>query len=375
MCGIIAIKNTKNSQPVNQAIRIIYENQKSRGTDGFGFVGLSKKEIRVFRSTFEKGILDYLDENNFDEILFHHRNPTSTKNNLSSTHPFIVDIPIKHKKYYIVHNGIITNDDELYAKHKELGIKYKSESESGLLFNDSEALAWEFALWLNGLIDKFKAKGSIALIGLEIDRRSNKALKLYFYRNSIADLRILRTKDILILSSEGKWNKVKANRVYYYDYKSKLIKKYQKLVVENKFKWSYGYYDDYDTKYDKVNRPYSYLGQDWKERNQEIKKRAGLDKYKLTESEEEDPPVFYDSNDEGILDSIPALEDRLSDLKQEQSSLIVGGSIKEANSLDEEIEEVERLIKECKRYFNNPFKTDEERRNLLSEITLFVYGH
>lgn len=89
MCGLIYAKNLKHNHPVNNLVKILYENQKDRGQQGFGFVGLNKKQIDTYRATDEKGIITYLNSYYYDEIIFHHRLPTSTQNTLKSTHPFL----------------------------------------------------------------------------------------------------------------------------------------------------------------------------------------------------------------------------------------------------------------------------------------------
>ena len=87
MCGIIYAKNLAGKEPVNNLIKVLYQNQKDRGRDGFGFVGLDTAKITTYRATKEKGIMGFLNKNPYSEILFHHRNPTSTENTLKSTHP------------------------------------------------------------------------------------------------------------------------------------------------------------------------------------------------------------------------------------------------------------------------------------------------
>jgi len=76
MCGIIYAKNLKDNQPVNNLIKILYQNQKSRGQLGFGFVGMNSKGIDTYRAISEKEIMQYLNDNQYSEIIFHHRNPT-----------------------------------------------------------------------------------------------------------------------------------------------------------------------------------------------------------------------------------------------------------------------------------------------------------
>lgn len=227
MCGIIYAKNLTGNEPVNNLIKVLYQNQKSRGQQGFGFVGMSAKSINTYRSINEKWIMRYLNENQYDEILFHHRNPTSTPNTLKSTHPFVIQL--NGKSYYFVHNGIIQNDDELQKDHYERNIAYESHDE--FFFNDSEALAWDFCLWLNGEQDKMKARGAVAFICLETDEK-NRASKLYFYRNTEVPLRIYRDKTLFIISSEGNYPLIKENSLYCWDYPSGQVLKMGGLKID-----------------------------------------------------------------------------------------------------------------------------------------------
>ena len=201
MCRIIYAKNLKDNQPVNNLVKVLYQNQKDRGQQGFGFVGLSGKLIGTYRATDEKGILKYLNEHQYDEIMFHHRFPTSTQNTIKGTHPFVIGLD--DKRYYFVHNGIIQNADELKERHSRRGIVYSSEEGTG--FNDSEALAWEFCLWLKDKQEKVEALGSVAFVCLEVDKRTNRAQKLYFYRNDAVPLKIYKDETLLLLASEGNY--------------------------------------------------------------------------------------------------------------------------------------------------------------------------
>lgn len=220
MCGIIYAKNLKDKTPVNSLIKLMYLNQKARGMQGYGFVGLDKHNVATHRALDEKDLLAQLEANVYDEILLHHRLPTSTKNTLPGTHPFVVCID--RRRLYFTHNGIVWNDDELRARHGKQGITYQSIEKGTSKSNDSEALAWEFALYLTKRKTTIDALGTAAFICLETDRETNKATRLYFYRDESSELRFYRDKAMVILSSEGKWGAtVTANRLYYYDYQSR----------------------------------------------------------------------------------------------------------------------------------------------------------
>ena len=291
MCGIIYAKNLNGNHPVNNLVKILYQNQKDRGQQGFGFVGLSAKGIGAYRATNERGIMKYLSECRYDEIILHHRFPTSTQNTLKSTHPFVM--VVGDKRYYFVHNGIIQNADELKEKHSKEGITYSSEEGSD--FNDSEALGWELCLWLNNRQEKIEAEGSVAFVCLEVNRRTNRAEKLYFYRNSGAPLKIYKDETVLLLASEGSYPLIKENWLYFWDYQRKQISRYRFLDIRRPNLFSFNEYD------------YSYFDEELE------------------------------------------IEDNITALEQERDHLLSVGECAKAQTIDDEIEDLKDWLKEIKR--------------------------
>jgi hypothetical protein len=297
MCGIISVKNLRDNRPVNGIVRILYENQRERGQLGFGFVGLNARRIDTYRATDEKGILKYLDGNEYDEIIFHHRLPTSTENTLKSTHPFVV--AMDDRRYYFVHNGVIQNAYDLKEKHEKLGIKYSSEE--GNSFNDSEALAWDFCLWLNGRQGKIDARGSVAFVCLEVDTKTNRAERLYFYRNSAARLKVYRDSSLLVIASQGNYAPVPENQLCFWDYRKGQISRYRALDIP-------------------------------------VPEFAGLNGY------------GYDYFDDGMDDTygVSATKADIAALEQERDYLVSIGECEKAEALDDEIEELEDELKELR---------------------------
>lgn len=231
MCGIISVKNLTDSTPVNQTVKLLYFNQQARGHEGYGFIGLNKRRLCTYRSTTESDFLSLLNTNQYDEVILHHRLPTSTKNTLKSTHPFM--LTRNGKRYYFVHNGIISNDKELSAKHDRLGIKYKSFDRANRNFNDSEALAWEFVLWLTNKQKRIEAQGSAAFVCLVTNAKTGHARRLYFYRNAGSPLMVFKDKTLLVITSEGNWgSEVPTNQLYYYDYATRQVVKDKELRIE-----------------------------------------------------------------------------------------------------------------------------------------------
>lgn len=202
MCGIAYVKR-KEFGSVRPLIKR-YDEQKSRGQEGYGFVAIDDGCVVAYeRHEFWSGILPKLMEwkNKAKEILFHHRYPTSTDNIAEQAHPIVVDNPILKSKYYVVHNGVIHNDNEAKKRHEEKGFIYTTEAfqktvyefkdgrnvsiESGeTKYNDSECVAIEFALWNEGLIEnQIDLRGSIALVAMEVERNTEKVIAVHFGHN------------------------------------------------------------------------------------------------------------------------------------------------------------------------------------------------
>ena len=225
MCGIIYIKGKKD---VRQSIYEQYTRQKSRGSEGFGFIAINDVASLV-RTEKEKDIFQEMKKTPTREMLFHHRMPTSTPNFAEVAHPIKVSNDNLEYDYFVVHNGIITNDNEMKKKHEAIGFKYNTEIIKQYLtsgntyesrsFNDSEALAIEVALAIENRQADIQAKGSSAFIALQTDKLS-RPIALYYGRNEGNPLILSKSKNKLMLSSEGLGELIKSHILYCYNYKT-----------------------------------------------------------------------------------------------------------------------------------------------------------
>lgn len=146
MCGIIGTVINKKPLAQIRNIEVLYEEQQSRGNEGYGIANTTKmKRVRG------KNLLDVLGwrNTNFiksfkknDALLFHHRKPTSTENTEKTAHPFFNE----NKTISLIHNGVIGNDKELYKKLKRKGHKFETEQYENRkkVFNDSEVILHQF---------------------------------------------------------------------------------------------------------------------------------------------------------------------------------------------------------------------------------------
>lgn len=216
MCGIIYLKTNKNN--LAELVKKVYARQKNRGENGFGFLAIKQgKVISYNRFIGEKETFDRLKKIDADEIIFHHRQPTSTANLPELNHP--IRFSDDNYNYYTIHNGIISNDDKLYKKHKTNGIKYQTEvenvnnyrivvsdkqynTEPYIQFNDSEALAVEISLMLSNKQQDITAEGSIAFITAKVDKISKRVVGIYCGRNWQSPLMFGNEAGAFCLSSE-----------------------------------------------------------------------------------------------------------------------------------------------------------------------------
>lgn len=221
MCGIVYQLNI-NGTPVNKDIARQYQAQRHRGTEGFGFATINNGQVTVMRAVDERKIMKYLKKNPSNEIIFHHRWPTSTQNTIKGAHPISTNEQYK-SRYYLVHNGIIWNDEELYQKHRKIGLHYSTLHKWNATYNDSEVLLHELARYLEGIDTTIHAEGSVAFILIETDKATNRAKALHFGRNAGNPLNIYVDENTLMLSSEGKGLPLKEDTLYTYDYATKQV--------------------------------------------------------------------------------------------------------------------------------------------------------
>ena len=237
MCGILAAFNTKIKNQVtpfvNDFIINQYEDQYDRGTKGFGIIRIDKKrKIEIDRATEPvKFLLDlYLKQSSM--IIAHHRTPTSTSNLIGQTHPISISDKQLEFDYEVIHNGIISNTDELYKKHKELGFIYTTEiSEYGYensirtKWNDSESIAIELALYIEKKITAIGIDNNAAFIILQKDKNTQKGTRVFFGRNgTYSELNVYQTDNELRISSEGIGEETKEGELYSFKLKDKKMK-------------------------------------------------------------------------------------------------------------------------------------------------------
>ena len=244
MCGIIAGFNTtpkgkgKNkgkTEKINNFIVDQYQDQCNRGTKGFGIIRIAENgKIELDRATEEiKFLLDlYLKPAKM--IIAHHRQPTSSDNKLNQTHPIFISNKILNFDYYFIHNGIISNDIKLKAKHYEMGFKYSTEyqkegyyngSPTTTKFNDSEALGVEVALFIENKQTYVETTNTAAFMALQVNKKTQRAEKVFFGRSGTSScLNLSKLKGNIKISSEGEGEEVIPDTLWSFDPKDPKMK-------------------------------------------------------------------------------------------------------------------------------------------------------
>lgn len=255
MCGLIAqMKNKSDGIPTHETIKGMLLSQIHRGTEGFGYISFNDCIESYVRRENRYEIERAMDKNTARSMIFHHRIPTSTPNFADCTHPIKVSHDELKHDYYLIHNGMISNDSILYNKHIQLGYEYtttvistittKNDTKERIQYNDSEALAIDVARFLEKKQTSITARGSIAFICAQTDKVTGKVLKVFFGRNS-SPLTINVTENSVVLRSEGETEMCEQNHLYVLDMKSfKVSKSYcpigELISVRNDISQGYG---------------------------------------------------------------------------------------------------------------------------------------
>ena len=230
MCGIIKIKRHDGHSPIPQVLKR-YEAQKSRGVEGFGFLAIKDgKLVSYARAETEEDIKAKLLAVDCDDLIFHHRFPTSTPNFKECAHPIRVSHDMLAYDYYTIHNGCLYDDEAYKKSHEQMGFKYTTECSTDWKvggrsiyhedkWNDSEALAIELALDLDRGGSGVDIMGSIAFITAQVDKTTNKVRHIFWGRNSYSPLRADTLKGVFTsLASEGQGKTVPTSMLFTYDY-------------------------------------------------------------------------------------------------------------------------------------------------------------
>lgn len=244
----------KDNKPAQKQVWKRYKAQKDRGSEGFGYIGIkqSGRATVAERFMFEHGVEEKIKGTTLSTILFHHRYPTSTPNLPEASHPLKVSHTELKYDYYIVHNGVIQNDDTLKTKHEKLGYTYLTELTeqyktkdgyvyyNGSVWNDSEAFAIELARNIEGKSDKVEATGSIAYIAMQLDKATRQVIALYYGTNGGNPLTIDDTKEFLCIASEG-GKAVNDHMCYRLEWPSGISVHYPQVQIPSAYQPKIGY--------------------------------------------------------------------------------------------------------------------------------------
>jgi len=199
MCGLVTLYNRKQNVDPSSLVQL-YNNQRLRGVEGFGFSYLTRGGlVKTRRFKTEAECFYAVSRLRTQLIQFHHRTPTSTENVEFQNHP-ICDSKYHQRTYALTHNGIIWNNDILKKEHYKDGIKYTTKDGKGK-YNDSETLLHELARYIEDG-KTVNCNGSIAFVLLEIDTETHKLINVHYGRNNQNPLHSWTYGDDVVISSE-----------------------------------------------------------------------------------------------------------------------------------------------------------------------------
>lgn len=213
MCGLIGYISKTKSNDAGRHVVTQFQDQMSRGKEGFGVVDIMKEKINIERATEPiKALMDArLSEASV--MIFHHRYPTSTVNKIKQTHPFLISHDELSHDFCVMHNGVIKNAKDLFKEHtEELGYTYSTliagktytHTQYSLSddFNDSESLAIEIARYFNGNIKEIGAIGDTAFFAIRLDKETGKPIELLWGRDNGRPLEVLESEHGILIASD-----------------------------------------------------------------------------------------------------------------------------------------------------------------------------
>ncbi len=184
MCGIYGYVGKNNAfKEVLNGLKLL----QYRGYDSCGIAYFN----HGFKLTKAIGTLDKLSAPNIENhIAFGHtRWATNGKVNLKNTHPHVS----YDGKLLVVHNGIITNADEIKADLQRVNVKFSSDTDSEIIVNFLAATTGDFEDNLKNIYHIFK--GSFALI------IGDEKGDLYLLKQ-FCPLNLLKSEDGIYISSD-----------------------------------------------------------------------------------------------------------------------------------------------------------------------------
>ncbi len=383
MCGLIfAIRY--DGKPARKMVLKRYQEQQTRGRNGFGFIPVEEGKMEIIhRATTEWGIRKTLEHTKAEAILFHHRTPTSTENIVAATHP----IEVKHQDfkyaYYVIHNGVISNTTELKPKHEAAGFIYQTliqtivktrlSEDVSENWNDSESLAIETALFLEGKKETLDFTGSAALIAFQVKKDTKEINAVFFGRNYQNPLKLEETEEFLCLSSEGTGTVIEPGKMF-------RLNPVTKRIEERKVEFGKFPAYNYNRKQDDLDLP------SVPERRYGFQKNPSVLDARIRENERKSlPPPYRDIQDniEDLKKKISVSEDKkpvaeiesmlgnLSSIKDMARAGDIYGVLEEGEAILTSLSEEEAYLLECLencQAYNLPEEEEKDTRTRLAEV-------
>lgn len=418
MCGIVYVKRAKGV-PAHKSILRRYFHQKSRGKEGFGYVAVSNGIIQnIVRARTEDEIKHYLMQEDSEEILFHHRYPTSTPNYVGTAHPIVIQNNAFEFDYIMVHNGVISNHMTLKREHTELGFEYTTEysvvetTQQSVIFgdvieklpaekktslgkyNDSECIAWEFALVAEGWKNSLDIFGGSAFIVYQVRKDGQKncvgaSIESMFYGSNQGRPLVLEAQNmkkkknkkeknkggnengsLVAIKSIGDGKELETDRLY----RSMVIDGQPEVTVSDlkigkyfETRVSRDHTRSYD--YEESKNAYDIERERWG--NESVRRKMGFGKDDERDDQVPLLPKSKDEEDSEIEDMFPD-DQRLSEIEDELNHALeekeAEGWVKYCEKLQEEISRLEEEIINSTEMAN---ASNPPRQDFLDEVAEF----
>lgn len=379
MCGIIgAIINPKAKEKINANEFIInqFEDQHSRGKEGFGIIRFTNKKIEgIDRACTPMKFLMDLYQNKAESIIAHHRQPTSTDNKMAQTHPIFLDNKELKYDYLVIHNGMIRNDKVLKEIHEKIGYKYSTEyqetryygynsANASIItkFNDSETMAIDLARFIEKKQTEMKIEGSAAFVAVQIKKNSNKIKRIYFGRR-YNPINMKSEKDYLLLSSEGPGEEIPTHKLLWMEIAKPEFKATGEFLLHSR---SLKFEDErleaekktLETKKEKENMKEIRKKNDKTIAMYENKNQTKLipdvqEKIEEKETKPEPNKAFFESIAQGRNEYETQLQVMDDEYWDEAKAGTDRGTLKISNDFEEAIESRQELISEILQSFND----------------------
>ena len=269
-------------------------------------------------------------------------------------------------KYFLIHNGHISNFETLQEEHEKEGFNYKTATPCKKSYygkdtedyvTDSEALGIELAKFIEGKTKKIGCTGLYAFMLLQMTR-NNEPIAIYYGRNG-NPIKFYQNEKLMLMASEAKGLILPIDKLYRYDLGTD---KYDCIDMR----------EEADDFYKNVTR-ITPNQEDYSYEQEEL----GFNVGKIAKDLEFPVPENYfwrdfiseystmDENTRGLVEERDTL---VADLEELNNELLDNIDMTDKNS----IEYGHEIIKEARKKFNDAKELDNEIRKVVDNNNAYL---